>query len=58
MPENPEDFYVLMDRLAEYHGRGSWFDLLSQEEKDIMYQNFSYDMDDEEYLDQFEDDEM
>ena len=51
MPEDPEDFYVLMDRLAEYHGRGSWFDLLSQEEKDIMYQNFSYDMDDEEYLD-------
>ena len=58
MPEDPEDFYVLMDRLAEYHGRGSWFDLLSQEEKDIMYENFSYDMDDEEYLYQFEDDEM
>lgn len=29
--------------MAEYHGRGSWFDLLDEEDKDKMLDHFTDD---------------
>lgn len=49
IPKDSEDLNVLIDRLAEYHGRGSWFDVLDEEEKDSMLDHFKKESD-EDYI--------